>query len=440
MSASVNKAQIKFLLFSAWGIFYFFIPAFSGKTLLLISVYFIETIAAPFLSPILLVFAACFCVCIWIKPPFSWLKKYSSNFRMPSKFLYLIGLSLGIITYLQVGPEVIISSDTGGLALSLAGDVFITVFIAGAFVTFLSSFGLLQFVGAILEPLMRPLYHLPGYAGMDIATSVTTSPAVDIFFSNKIYLSKLYTKKEVSSVVTNFSICSLGFFVVLCEMAGITQYYGQVVITSFLLSFIIPLITVRIPPLSRIPNEYYDGSLPEKNIQKERSKFLPNLKKAWSSAISAASTTTKKEFLSGIVDSFFFAIKIVCYILSIATICLAISVYTPFFQWLGIPLVPILQLFGIPDAAAIAPSVLVGITELALPTLLIVNKAVVPAASFFVIVLSTLQIIFFAESANAIMESSIPLKVGHLISIFLIRTIIAIPLVSIAMHIIFLNP
>lgn len=46
--------------------------------------------------------------------------------------------------------------------------------------TFLSAFGLLQFIGTILEPLMRPLYRLPGYAGIDIATSITTSPAVDI--------------------------------------------------------------------------------------------------------------------------------------------------------------------------------------------------------------------------------------------------------------------
>ncbi len=100
-------------------------------------------------------------------------------------------------------------------------------------------------------------------------------------------------------------------------------------------------------------------------------------------------------------------------------------------------MVPLLELFNIPDAKIIAPSVLIGIIELALPTMLITDTTISIAARFFVVVLSSLQVIFFTESANAILESDIPIKWWQLIIIFLIRTIIAIALLSIVLFLFF---
>ncbi len=90
-----------------------------------------------------------------------------------------------------------------------------------------------------------------------------------------------------------------------------------------------------------------------------------------------------------------------------------------------------------PNAAEIAPSTLVGISELALPVMLIAGKNIAVQSVFFITVLSTVQIIFFTESANAMLETSIPLSVLDLVIIFLERTIIAIPLVALASHLLF---
>ena len=84
----------------------------------------------------------------------------------------------------------------------------------------------------------------------------------------------------------------------------------------------------------------------------------------------------------------------------------------------------------IPDAAAVAPSCLVGIAEIALPCMLIAGQTLQPVSIFFVIVLSTVQIIFFTESANAMMQSDMNLKLPELVLIFIIRTVIAIPIVA----------
>ena len=55
-----------------------------------------------------------------------------------------------------------------------------------------------------------------------------------------------------------------------------------------------------------------------------------------------------------------------------------------------------------------------GIFALSIPATLIKGKAVAAASAFFVVVLSTSQIIFFTESANAMLESDIPVGFGDL--------------------------
>ena len=91
----------------------------------------------------------------------------------------------------------------------------------------------------------------------------------------------------------------------------------------------------------------------------------------------------------------------------------------------------------LPNAQEIAPATLVGIAEIALPVMTIAGQAIAPVSIFFVIVLSTVQIIFFTESANAMMQSDLGLTFVQLVVIFLIRTVIAIPIVAGFAHLLF---
>ena len=142
-------------------------------------------------------------------------------------------------------------------------------------------------------------------------------------------------------------------------------------------------------------------------------------------------------FITSIPDVLSFALKIVSFVMSIATISLFLCWYTPIFKWIGMPMIPYLQLCQMPDAAAIAPATLVGIAEIALPVMTIAGMNIAPMSIFFVIVLSTVQIIFFTESANAMMQSDLNLKFPELVLIFLIRTLIAIPIVAVFAHVLF---
>lgn len=132
-----------------------------------------------------------------------------------------------------------------------------------------------------------------------------------------------------------------------------------------------------------------------------------------------------------------FAQKTIGVMVPTVMLVLTLVYYTPLFQWIGAPLAPVLGLFGVPDAALAAPSVLIGIVEISLPSILVSGTGACAAAAFFVVQLSIVQIIFFSECGNAILSSKIPLGAGKLILIFLMRTAIAIPLVALLTNLIY---
>ena len=132
-----------------------------------------------------------------------------------------------------------------------------------------------------------------------------------------------------------------------------------------------------------------------------------------------------------------FTQKIVAYVVSVAVVALLLAEHTPLFTWLGMPIIPVLKLLQIPNAAEIAPATLVGIAEIALPVIMISGKGIAEESIFFITVLSSVQIIFFTESANAMLESIIPVTVLDLIICFLVRTVIAIPLLALVCHFLF---
>ncbi|MDQ9778224.1 hypothetical protein RF400_06340, partial [Acinetobacter baumannii] len=87
-----------------------------------------------------------------------------------------------------------------------------------------------------------------------------------------------------------------------------------------------------------------------------------------------ASKTPYSVFITSIPSVLSFALKIVAFVMSVAGISLFISWYTPVFDWIGMPMIPYLQLCQVPDAAAVAPATLVGITEIAMPVMTIAGK------------------------------------------------------------------
>lgn len=381
---NVSHNPAKFLIFSIIGILYFFVPlapTASGRTTWLVqSVNLIKGWLKPCLSYIVLIFVALLvigCIIARVTDKFPLLTKMYGSVKVYSIVLYVLGLIFAVMVVFQVGPAAILDPAVGADGLGISKTVIVTIIIAGLFVIFVTDFGLLELIGALIEPLMRPVFKVPGYASIDAVTSFVANPTLGIFLTNRLYKDKMYTTREAASISTNFSFISMGFFAVLVESAGILDHYGDVVLWSFLLSFAIAAIMIRIPPLRGLPDLMYDGSpRPDEKKAKYSAELFKNaMIKAVETGNSVDIAATFKKTL---MDVFIFAQKISAYIMCIYVLVMVVVKNTNIADYLGIPFVPILNLLGIPNAAEIAPSFILGLAEVALPSAFISGLGVAP--------------------------------------------------------------
>lgn len=196
-----------------------------------------------------------------------------------------------------------------------------------------------------------------------------------------------------------------------------TQYmYGKVVISSLVIVFILAAIVTRIPPLSMKKDRYYNGVEQTDAMRKSSKYSRDTMKKAVAASTTKVSQTPYSIFVTSIPG------RAVLYGQD-RDLCagrwppsrFSSATTPPSSIGSGMPMVPYLELCQMPDAAAIAPATLVGIAEIALPVMTIAGMKIAPMSIFFVIVLSTVQIIFFTESANAMMQSDLNLKFPELV-------------------------
>ena len=110
--------------------------------------------------------------------------------------------------------------------------------------------------------------------------------------------------------------------------------------------------------------------------------------------------------------------------------------FTPVFTILGKPFEPLLMLFGIPEAAEAAQTMVVGFADMFLPTYSW-SGIESEITRFFIATMSVTQLIYMSEVGGLLLGSKIPVNFKDLVFIFLLRTLISFPIIAAAAHIIF---
>ncbi len=348
----------------------------------------------------------------------------------------VLGAVLGLMVVLQMGPEWITSPDTGGVILGdLLTVIFVLFLFASVLLPFLTDFGLMEFIGTLARPLFRPLFRLPGRGAVDGAASWFGSAVVGVIITTRQYEEGYYTKREAAAMATNFSVVSVAFAVIVINFVELGAYflhfYGAVLVSGMAAAIIMP----RIPPLSRKPDDYYvprpdlNESAPEGQSAiswgldraKERAADMPPVR------------TMARQSLFTTFDIWFALAPIV---MVIGTVALVVANYTPVFAWLSFPFVPFLQLLQLPEAAAAAPAFLVGFADQFLPVIL--GQAIDSELTRFVIgCASVTQLIYMSEVGALLLKSKLSINMGDLFAIFLLRTLITVPICAVIGHLIF---
>ena len=338
------------------------------------------------------------------------------------------GLMLAVLLYFELAPPWLAARGVGGLMWGvLVASVGVIVPLGAAVLNVLVGYGMIELLGTWMRPVMRPVFRLPGRAALDDLMSWLGSYSVGLYVTRKLVDQGKYTRREAFLIATGFSTVSVGFVGVVCSTLDLLHLFPVVFGTYFVVVYALAALQARIWPAIAIPDETVVPADPEPEVVAGQ---------AWAVAMERARVAPPVWTMlrTGFVDGVVLAATILGTILAVGTGATALAEYTPVFSVLGAPLVPVIGALGLPDAELLAPAVLAGITEMYIPALLVRDAAI--EGRFFIAVLSISQLVFFSSVAPMMLDlfKDVPIRVGHLLVIFSLRTALLVPVLAAVTH------
>ncbi len=440
------KCFFKFLFASALGVIIFFVPI--NNRLIFEIIYkdiFLHKILGNLVQPLItlcpLIMLFGYLYAKYIAKKESAITRFFAEDSHFHLLLYFLGSVFALMYYFQFGWEFVYSEKTGGVMIGETLNYTISIVpVAGAVIPLMAGYGLLEAIGAFLEPFMRPVFKVPGKSALDTIASIVGAAVVGIMFTASIYKEKHYTVKEAFFISSSFSLNSVGYCAFLIGYVGLLEKFGLIFLLYCIVTYLVAAIVCRIPPISKYPDVYVDGSIQTPEMRKENLHLnVTQIKKGYHDALIKADTAPNilKEMAKGFWEGCLITLRVIPMVITIGIIGLSLSEFTPIIEIISRPFVPFISMLGIPDAALATQAILVGGIDLFLPSILIANSAY-EATRFFVLMVSLVQVLYITETMLPIIFFGIPAKFKDIVVLWAIRTLVAIPIVAVLAHILYL--
>lgn len=352
-------------------------------------------------------------------------------------FIWMVYLGMGT----EGGTDIvslITDGGAGGFVLSDLLTVLVIIFlIAALLLPLLLDFGLLEFVGALLTKVMRPLFKIPGRAAVDCVTSWIGDGTLGVMLTCNQYEGGYYSTREASVIATTFSAVSITFSIVVLEQVGLMSYFGVYYLMICLVGIACAIIVPRIPPLSMKKDTYL-----------VEGKAMPDtLPEGYKSSTQYGMDLAMKkvgefkgigQFLeNGMKNAVGMWFGVLPTVMAIGTLALVLANNTPIFEVLGKPFLPLLELLQVPEAAEASKTMIVGFTDMFTPSIIAAEGIASEMTRFIVASVSVTQLIYLSEVGGLILGSKLPVNIVELFVIFLERTIISLLIICPLAHLIF---
>ncbi|HDK7167534.1 hypothetical protein CF065_00605 [Clostridium sporogenes] len=350
----------------------------------------------------------------------------------------ILGFIFIICALFKIGPEWIWSENTGGLLLYDLLPLLFSIFVfAGMLLPLLLDFGLLEFVGALLTKVMRPIFNLPGRSSIDCMASWLGDGTIGVLLTSKQYEEGYYSEREATVIGTTFSAVSITFCLAVISQVKLSHMFVPFYLTVCLSGIVAAILIPRIPPLSRKPDTYLNGGESKNSevLPEGYTSFTWGLEKAVAKAKSNTDATNFiKNGLKNVLDMLLGVTPVV---MGMGTSALILAEYTPIFKWLGVPFIPLLNLLKIPEATLASQTIIVGFADMFLPS--VIGGAIIQSemTRFIIACLSVTQLIYISEVGGLLLGSKIPVTLKDLFIIFLERTLVTLPIITLVAHILF---
>ena len=342
--------------------------------------------------------------------------------------LQVMAIPLAAMYLLEKGPDAIMQPDMLPFLFDrLAVPVGLIIPVGALFLACLIGFGLLEAIGVLMEPVMRPIWKTPGRSAIDAVASFAGSYSVGLLLTNRVYKSGQYSIKEAAIIATGFSTVSATFMIVVARTLSLSSHWNAYFWSTLFVTFSVTAITVRLPPLATL-----DNAKPADDVEIGNS--FPGrgnrLRRAWNEAMSVAERAGPMipMLWKHLFDGLLMAMRVVPSILSIGMIGLLAAKYTPVFDLLGMVIYPVVWLSRIADPSAVSSALSSGLAEMFLPA---IQSAEMPVAARFVVgVVSVSSILFFSASIPCVLATEIPIRIWQMVVIWLQRTVLSVPMAA----------
>lgn len=410
-----------FIFYSLFGIFMFFVPITIGGAKSIPIDHITSLVKKlPNYNLVFGVFMVLAGIAYAIKTK-SWQKSKLHSVFFAIKLVALVFVFMYVT---NKGPARIFDGDMlpliwNGIMVSVAT----IVPIGSVFLAFLTGFGLMEFIGVFMEPVMRPVFKTPGRSAVDAVASFVGSYSLALLITNRVYLEDTYTKKEAAIIATGFSTVSATFMIIVAKTLDLLDYWLAYFWITLFVTFLVTAITARIFPLNKKPQEYYSGK-----------EYVPEEKKkvTFSDALDAGMTGYKNSgslasvVKDNFIDGFKMALNIAPSLLGVGMIGLLLAEYTPIFKIIGYIFYPFTLITRVEEPLMVAQALGMSIAEMLLPAPVVANAGLGLIAKMLVAVVSVSEILFFSASIPVMMGTEIPLKFSDYIIIWIERVILSI--------------
>ncbi len=402
---------LKFSVLSIAGVFLFFTPVSINGVKSIPLDHFIIWLnkVVPWFGPIFTV------IIVIIGGILPWVQKTykKSILSLIMAVLRTLGIPFAILGALSVmkiatiGPEWLMKKDMlPFLFEKVVTAVTIIVPVGSLFLTFLICFGLLEFVGVLVNPIMRPVFKTPGKSAINAVASFVGSFSVAVFLTNKLYIEGKYTKQEAVIIISGFSTVSATFMIIVAKTAGLMNMWNFYFWSTMAVTFLVTALTVRLWPIRKIENTYKEGVTPIPEEIMPGNIFKNALNEGLKTAERAPSLIKSlwENFRAGI--NMIFVLSPV--ISSIGMIAFILVKMTSVFDVIGFIFAPVtllLSLFGLPEPMMLAKACAAILAEMFVPNILVAGLPM--TLKYIVAVTSVSAVLFFAGSIPCILASDI---------------------------------
>lgn len=421
--AAGGSALFKFLAYSIFGIFMFFCPVTIGGRSTIPVDHIITFITAQLRQPArVYILAVMYLGAVLPFIRMSWNKDAITLFFSLAK---VCGAAVGTILFFGLFKNWgwLWRPDFGPFLFDrLSMPVGLVIPIGSVFLAFLANFGLMEFTGVIMTPVMRPLFRTPGRSAIDAVASFVGSYSIALIITNNMYRQGKYSAREAAIIATGFSTVSATFLLIVAKTLNIMEHWTLFFWVSLLVTFMATAVTARLWPLCSLPETYFGGKAdPDPVYTGER------FKRAWETGIKVAGSTDPliKMCADNLKAGLNMAFAVIPSITSVGLLGLVLAEYTAVFDVLGYVFYPFFRVFGVSQSLLAGKAAAMSLPEMFLPALLIAKTAT-PLLKFVIAVVSISEILFFSASIPCLMGTDIPLKLRDVVVIWFERVVISI--------------